>query len=97
MRSEDIVDDIRSRAPGSVVSVRIARGKETQVVRVRVEQFPRDEQLLVMASAANKALDFSRALMLCEYFEKNEPASNPYTARIRELKSSILERINRGE
>ncbi|MDR2734631.1 MAG: PDZ domain-containing protein [Spirochaetota bacterium] len=93
LRAEEIIDDIRRRLPGSVVAIRYSRDGSTFVARVRVGEYPRDEQLWLMASAAAKSLDFERAIALCHNFDQTVPSSSRYAAQMRELKTSVLEKL----
>jgi len=93
LRTEEIIDDIRGRLPGSVVRVHYTRRGAPSSVLVTVGEYPRDEQLYMMASAAAKSLDFDRAFALCQNFEKTVPQQSRYTAPMQELKASLLRKI----
>jgi len=95
MRAEEIIDDIRRRLPGSMVAIRFSREGTEHIVQARVMEYPRDEQLWAMASAAAKSMDFTRALALCRNFEQSVPPASRLTAQVQELKSSILESLGK--
>lgn len=88
--SEELLDTIRSRLPGTMLQVEIIRNSSRRVLRVRVGEFPLDEQLWLMASAAQKAWDSLRARQLCDEFVRRFPATNRYAARMERLRSSLL-------
>jgi len=93
MSAEKIIDDIRSRLPGSMLTIRFSQNGSEITARVRVGEYPRDEQLLLMASAAEKSLDFTRALALCHNFEQSVPPTSRYAPLMRDLKASVLEKL----
>lgn len=93
LRAEKIIDDIRSRLPGSMLAIRFSQNGTEMTARVRVGEYPRDEQLLLMASSAEKSLDFTRALALCRNFEQSVPHTSRYASLMRDLKASVLEKL----
>ena len=97
LRSEIVIDHIRSCLPGSTITISYTRKGIRSSVPVTVGEYPRDEQIWFMAQAAAKALDFDRALTLCRYFEQNIPPKSRYAAPVRELKASVTRQIASGE
>ena len=93
LRAEILIDHIRSRLPGSAIEVEYARRGIRSTTLITVGEYPSDEQIWSMASAAAKALDFERALILCQYFEKTIPPQSRHTAPIRELQASVVRAI----
>jgi len=92
-----LMDDIRSRLPGTIMQIGIARNSRKTTLRVTVGEFPLDEQLWLMASSALKAWDSLRARQLSGEFLRRFPPTNRYAARMARLRADLAHQDGSGE
>ncbi|HOG63852.1 MAG TPA: PDZ domain-containing protein [Spirochaetota bacterium] len=94
--TEQLMSDIRSRLPGTVMQVQTERNRRTTMLQVTVGMFPLDEQLWLMASSALKAWDSLRARQLSDEFARSCPPSSRYAARMARLRTELGQQEGTG-
>lgn len=72
-RSEEVIDGVRARLPGTTVRVTVERDGRELAIPVVTAPYPREEQLYNMLRSAYVGLDYVRSLELVELYLRLEP------------------------